>query len=36
MLMLEPFYKIHDARYMMYWMALSNAGINLIWIRLHQ
>ncbi|HSC38372.1 MAG TPA: DUF6805 domain-containing protein, partial [Chitinophagaceae bacterium] len=23
---LEPFYKIHDARYMMYWMALSNAG----------
>jgi hypothetical protein len=20
----EPFYKIHDARYMMYWMALSN------------
>ncbi|MGC4102409.1 beta-L-arabinofuranosidase domain-containing protein [Ferruginibacter sp.] len=21
---LEPFYKIHDARYMMYWMALSN------------
>lgn len=22
----EPFYKIHDARYMMYWMALSNAG----------
>ena len=22
---LEPFYKIHDARYMMYWMALSNA-----------
>jgi hypothetical protein len=23
---LEPFYKIHDARYMMYWLALSNAG----------
>lgn len=23
---LEPFYKIHDARYMMYWMALSNTG----------
>ena len=23
---LEPFYKIHDARYMMYWMALSNSG----------
>ena len=22
----EPFYKIHDARYMMYWMALSNHG----------
>lgn len=22
---LEPFYQIHDARYMMYWMALSNA-----------
>jgi len=22
----EPFYKIHDARYMMYWMALSKAG----------
>ncbi len=22
----EPFFKIHDARYMMYWMALSNAG----------
>ena len=22
----EPFYKIHDARYMMYWMALSSAG----------
>ena len=22
----EPFYKIHDARYMIYWMALSNAG----------
>jgi uncharacterized protein len=24
--LLEPFYKIHDVRYMMYWMALSNAG----------
>ncbi|HLP14776.1 MAG TPA: beta-L-arabinofuranosidase domain-containing protein [Bacteroidota bacterium] len=23
---LEPFYQIHDARYMMYWMALTNAG----------
>lgn len=23
---LEPFYKIHDARYMMYWMNLSNSG----------
>ena len=23
---LEPFYGIHDARYMMYWMALSNNG----------
>jgi len=22
----EPFYKIHDARYMIYWMALSKAG----------
>jgi uncharacterized protein len=22
---LEPFYQIHDARYMMYWMALTNA-----------
>ncbi|MEO6547314.1 MAG: glycoside hydrolase family 127 protein [Ferruginibacter sp.] len=22
----EPFYKIHDARYMMYWMTLSKAG----------
>jgi DUF1680 family protein len=22
---LQPFYQIHDARYMMYWMALSNA-----------
>jgi hypothetical protein len=21
---LEPFYRIHDARYMMYWMALTN------------
>ena len=21
---LQPFYQIHDARYMMYWMALSN------------
>jgi len=25
-LTLEPFYKIHDARYMMYWLALSNLG----------
>nr|WP_254448834.1 DUF4986 domain-containing protein [Spirosoma rhododendri] len=25
-LVLEPFYRIHDARYMMYWMALSNAN----------
>ncbi|HEY6913196.1 MAG TPA: beta-L-arabinofuranosidase domain-containing protein, partial [Paludibacter sp.] len=24
-LVLEPFYKIHDSRYMMYWMALSKA-----------
>lgn len=23
---LEPFYKIHDARYMMYWLSLTNAG----------
>lgn len=23
---LEPYYKIHDARYMMYWMALSDKG----------
>jgi hypothetical protein len=23
--LLEPFYQIHDARYMMYWMALTNA-----------
>ncbi|MCF8357906.1 MAG: glycoside hydrolase family 127 protein [Prolixibacteraceae bacterium] len=23
---LEPFYKIHDARYMMYWLALSEKG----------
>lgn len=23
---LEPFYKIHDARYMMYWMALTTTG----------
>jgi DUF1680 family protein len=23
---LQPFYQIYDARYMMYWMALSNAG----------
>jgi DUF1680 family protein len=23
---LEPFYKIHDARYMMYWLALTNDG----------
>jgi DUF1680 family protein len=25
-LILEPFYKIHDSRYMMYWLALSNSG----------
>jgi len=25
-LTLEPFYKIHDSRYMMYWLALSHAG----------
>ncbi len=25
-LTLEPFYKIHDARYMMYWLALSDSG----------
>ncbi len=25
-LTLEPFYKIHDARYMMYWLALTNNG----------
>jgi len=25
-ILFEPFYRIHDARYMMYWMALSNAG----------
>jgi uncharacterized protein len=25
-LILEPFYKIHDARYMMYWLALTNSG----------
>jgi hypothetical protein len=25
-LVFEPFYKIHDARYMMYWMALSKSG----------
>lgn len=25
-LVLEPFYKIHDARYEMYWMTLSNNG----------
>ncbi|WP_461634243.1 glycoside hydrolase family 127 protein [Labilibaculum euxinus] len=25
-LTLEPFSKIHDARYMMYWLALSNSG----------
>lgn len=24
----EPFYTIHDSRYMMYWMALSNAGYH--------
>ena len=30
---LQPFYQIHDARYMMYWMALSNHAIsNLILI----
>lgn len=23
---LEPFYQIHDARYMIYWLALSNSG----------
>jgi DUF1680 family protein len=23
---LEPFYQIHDARYMMYWLALTNTG----------
>jgi hypothetical protein len=23
---LEPFYKIHDSRYMMYWLALTNSG----------
>jgi uncharacterized protein len=23
---LEPFYQIHDSRYMMYWLALTNAG----------
>lgn len=25
-LTLEPFYKIHDARYMLYWLALTNSG----------
>jgi DUF1680 family protein len=25
-LTLEPFYQIHDARYMMYWLALTNEG----------
>jgi len=25
-LTLEPFYKIHDSRYMMYWLALTNTG----------
>jgi DUF1680 family protein len=25
-LTLEPFYQIHDARYMMYWLALTNMG----------
>jgi len=25
---LEPFYKIHDSRYMMYWMALTNSGYS--------
>jgi len=25
---LEPFYQIHDSRYMMYWMALTNSGYH--------
>jgi hypothetical protein len=25
---LEPFYRIHDSRYMMYWMALTNANYS--------
>jgi DUF1680 family protein len=25
-LTLEPFYKVHDARYMMYWLSLTNKG----------
>ncbi len=25
-LILEPFFKIHDARYMMYWLSLTNSG----------
>jgi len=25
-LTLEPFYKIHDSRYMMYWLSLTNSG----------
>ena len=25
-LVLQPFYKVHDARYMMYWMTLSNSA----------
>ncbi len=25
-LILEPFYQIHDSRYMMYWLALTNSG----------
>lgn len=25
---LKPFYKIHDARYMMYWLSLTNSGYN--------
>ncbi len=27
-LVLEPFYQIHDARYMIYWLALTNDGYN--------
>ncbi|MCH5719451.1 hypothetical protein MKP07_26175 [Niabella hibiscisoli] len=26
--MLEPFFRIHDTRYMMYWMALTPAQYN--------